>query len=157
MSTVSKAFMTDTLSLEAFLPYRLSYTSELVSAAVASVYASLFGLTIAEWRVMAVVGEGDGSTQQAIVARTAMDKVAVSRAAIALTRRGVLARAPHPVDKRALTLTFTAAGRTLYAEIVPKALDLERRLFEGLDPGELTALTTTLDRLADRARALTAA
>ena len=71
MSTVSKAFMTDTLSLEAFLPYRLSYTSEVVSAAVASVYASLFGLTIAEWRVMAVVGEGDGSTQQAIVARTA--------------------------------------------------------------------------------------
>lgn len=149
--------MIQTLRLETFLPYRLSYTSEVVSTAVASVYSSLFGLTIPEWRVMAVVGEGDGSTQQAIVARTAMDKVAVSRAAIALTRRGVLARTPHPVDRRALTLTFTAAGRTLYAEIVPKALDLERRLFEGLAPGELEALTATLNRLAGRARALAAA
>ena len=154
-STASVAPMT-TLRLETFLPYQLSYTSELVSAAVASVYASLFGLTIPQWRVMAVVGEAHGSTQQQIVERTLMDKVAVSRAAVALTRRGVLARVQVEHDRRALALNFTPAGQALYDQIVPKALDLERRLFEGVDPAELAALTQTLDRLADRARALAA-
>ena len=148
--------MVEALRLAGFLPYRLSVASALVSTAVASVYAALFGLTIPEWRLMAVVGETDGSTQQDIVARTLMDKVAVSRAAVALTRRGVLARVPHARDGRALALTFTPAGRALYRQIVPKALALERRLFDGFGPAEIAAFELTLDRLAERARALAA-
>ncbi|RZM10928.1 MAG: MarR family transcriptional regulator, partial [Sphingomonas sp.] len=82
----------ESLRLDAFIPFRLSYTSNLVSDRIARTYEALFGLTIPEWRLVAVIAEGGGITQAAIGARTRMDKVTVSRAAIALSARGLLAR-----------------------------------------------------------------
>jgi len=44
-------FMTDvSLRLDAFIPYLLSVTSNVVSDAIAGSYQALFGLTIPEWR-----------------------------------------------------------------------------------------------------------
>ncbi|MGC7532760.1 MarR family winged helix-turn-helix transcriptional regulator, partial [Pandoraea pneumonica] len=77
-----------------FLPYRLSITSNLVSDRIAHAYESMFGLTIPEWRLVAVIAEVDAITQAEIGERTRMDKVTVSRAAIALVGRGLLERAP---------------------------------------------------------------
>ena len=101
------------LILDEFIPYRLSVTSNLVSDAIARSYEALFGLTIPEWRLVAVVAERDGITQQAIGATTRMDKVTVSRAAIALVDRGLLARAANPDDRRShlLRLTVTLSIR----------------------------------------------
>lgn len=146
--------MTTPLRLATFLPYRLSITSGLVSEAVASVYKDLFGLSIPEWRIIAVVAESDGLTQQAIGERTLMDKVTVSRAAIALTGRNVLARTPHPADRRSLTLTLSAAGWDLYHRIAPEALDLERRLFGGFSAEQVAAFTAMLEAIDARAKAI---
>ena len=44
------------LELDRFLPYRLSILSNLISSAIASSYSARFGLSIPEWRVMAVLG-----------------------------------------------------------------------------------------------------
>ena len=88
------------LALDDFIPYRLSVTSNLVSDSIARTYESLFGLTIPEWRLVAVIAETGGVTQQAIGAKTLMDKVTVSRAAIALVDRGLLARQANPEDRR---------------------------------------------------------
>ncbi|TAK10784.1 MAG: MarR family transcriptional regulator, partial [Rhizorhabdus sp.] len=54
------------LTLDQFIPYRLSVTSNVVSDVIARAYEALFGLSIPEWRVMAVVAERDGVTQQGI-------------------------------------------------------------------------------------------
>ena len=143
-----------TLQLDTFLPYRLSITSGLVSEAIASVYKSLFALSIPEWRIIAVVAESDGLTQQAIVERTLMDKVTVSRAAIALTGRDILARSPHPDDRRSLALELSTAGRELYRRIAPEALDLERQLFGQFTPAEIEAFGTMLRQIDERAQAL---
>ncbi|MDA4836162.1 MarR family transcriptional regulator, partial [Enterobacter hormaechei] len=88
------------LVLDEFLPFRLSVTSNLVSGLIARAYQSLFGLSIPEWRLITVVAESGAITQQAIGARTRMDKVTVSRAAIALGERGLLARQGNPEDRR---------------------------------------------------------
>ena len=48
------------LVLDDFIPYRLSVTSNLVSDGIARTYEALFGLTIAEWRLVAVIAEGQG-------------------------------------------------------------------------------------------------
>ena len=45
------------LVLEDFLPYRLAILSNTVSGTIAETYAQRFGLTIPEWRVIAVLGE----------------------------------------------------------------------------------------------------
>lgn len=135
------------LKLDTFLPYRLSIASNRVSDAIASTYRALFGLRIAEWRLVAVLAEGEGATQQALGAATRMDKVSVSRAAAALVERGLVERRPSPSDQRSHVLALTVPGRTLYGEIAPKALELEARLFAGFSADERATFRAMLDRL----------
>lgn len=142
------------LVLDDFIPYRLSVASNSVSDAIARTYEALFGLSIPEWRLVAVVAAGEGVTQQAIGAATRMDKVTVSRAAIALTGRGLLVRRDNPADRRSHLLGLTAAGRRLYAAVAPEALALERRLLAAFDPDEVAAFVATLRRIEAAARAL---
>ena len=139
------------LQLDDFLPFRLSYTSNLVSERIARSYEALFGLKIPEWRLIAVIAEGRGTTQQDIGGRTRMDKVTVSRAAVALFERGLITRAPNPADGRSHLLTLTPAGHTLYAQIAPKALELEASIFGQFSAEELAALKDMLRRVADYA------
>ena len=135
------------LKLDRFLPYRLSITSNLVSGRIARVYESLFGLTIHEWRLVTVTAEAGAITQAELGERTRMDKVTVSRAAIALVGRGLLARSPNEGDRRSHLLSLTGEGEALYAAVAPKALELERRLFARFDAGELRQLTEMLRRI----------
>ncbi|WP_070157706.1 MarR family winged helix-turn-helix transcriptional regulator [Sphingobium phenoxybenzoativorans] len=136
------------LRLDDFIPYRLSFTSNLVSDSIASAYQALFAISIPEWRVIALVAEKDaGITQQEICANSRMDKVTVSRAAITLVERGLLDRIPNPADKRSHLLVLSTDGQQLYAAIAPKALELEERIFAEFDEAEIASFTTMLRRI----------
>jgi DNA-binding MarR family transcriptional regulator len=146
--------MSADLKLDAFLPYRLSIASNAVSDAVASAYRTLFGLRIPEWRLVAVLAEGGDMTQQALCGRTRMDKVTVSRAAIALAERGLIVRTANPGDQRSQLLTLSAEGWALYREVAPKALELERRVFAGFSDAERAQLFAMLERIESAVEAL---
>jgi DNA-binding MarR family transcriptional regulator len=138
------------LILDRFLPYRLSVTSNLVSDAIAGTYEALFGLRIPEWRIIAVTAENpDGITQQQVGVKTRMDKVTVSRAAASLFERGLLARHRNKADGRSHLLFLTVAGRQLYDAVVPKALELERRIFSRFSAQELKAFETMLHKVEE--------
>ena len=136
-----------TLRLDQFIPYRLSFTAALMSDSIALSYEQLFGISIAEWRVIAWVAELGSVTQQQICARSRMDKVTVSRAAIALTERGILQRLPHAEDRRSHLLALTEEGQHLHGAIAPKALELESRIFSHFSAGEVEAFVTMLRRI----------
>ena len=142
------------LRLDAFLPYQLSLASNAVSSAIARTYETLFGLRVPEWRLIAVLAEEDGVTQQALVARTEMDKMTISRAAQALVARGLVTRVPHGTDRRAHALALSEEGRALYAQIAPKALELEERLLSELGEREVAQLKRTLAKLKAASHAL---
>lgn len=142
--------------LERFLPYELSVTANRVSRLFARRYARTFGLSIPEWRCMAVIGRYALVSATAIVERTAMDKVKVSRAVATLLAKGLIRRSPHPADRRLSLLAFTAKGRRVYEQIVPLARRTEAELMEALGPAERTALSAMLSRIAERARSLDA-
>ena len=140
--------MTDApLVLDDFLPYRLSITTNLVSGVIARSYEALFGLSIPEWRLIAIIAEEGEATQRRIGQRSWMDKVTVSRAAIALVERGLLDRHKNPSDGRSHMLALSETGKTLYAAVAPKAIELEKRLFASFDPSELERLTAMLKRI----------
>src|ERR1700729_619810 len=63
------------LVLDDFLPYRLSIVTNRASAAIALHYSKRFGLSIPEWRVMAVLGETPGLSARQVTERAEMDKV----------------------------------------------------------------------------------
>jgi DNA-binding MarR family transcriptional regulator len=144
----------DPLILQDFLPYRLSVVTEAVSSLFAMQYQERFGLSIPEWRVVAVVGQhGTLSTQQ-VIEHTAMDRVRVSRAVIRLADKGVLDRRPHPQDQRAQLLQLSRQGRAVYAQIVPLALDLQAALSTALTAAEQQQLGTILEKIGRRTREL---
>lgn len=144
--------MADALQLDRFLPFLLSVTSNRVSDRIASAYGALFGLTIPEWRLVAVIAEAEAITQAQIGERTRMDKVTVSRAAIALAQRGLLDRAPNSSDRRSHLLSLSRSGRQLYAEVAPKAKELEASIFSRFDPDEIERFTDMLHRIDAAAR-----
>ena len=137
------------LDLEHFLPYRLSVLSNRISQAIAARYARRFGIGVTEWRVIAVLGRYPGLSAGAVAARTAMDKVAVSRAVARLLERGLVERDTHGDDRRRSVLALSRNGQRIYDDIAPLALDLERRLLSRLDRDERAALDALLDKLAD--------
>ncbi|HVJ00835.1 MAG TPA: MarR family transcriptional regulator [Sphingomonas sp.] len=145
-----------TLKLDEFLPYRLSIASNAVSDAVATAYRTLFGLRIPEWRLVTILAEGGAMSQQALCGRTRMDKVTVSRAAIALAERGLIVRASNPGDQRSHLLTLSPEGRALYKQVAPKALELERRVFAGFTAEERAQLRSMLDRIEESVKELEA-
>ena len=129
--------------LERLLPYRLSVLSNRVSNAISSEYQRRFGLAITEWRVMAVLGRYPGLSAREVTERTAMDKVAVSRAVARLLERELVQRETHGDDRRRSVLTLTDAGHSVYAEVAPMVLACERNLLSPLSEDE----RATLDRL----------
>jgi DNA-binding MarR family transcriptional regulator len=141
------------LKLNDFLPYRMSIASNAVSDAVATAYRNLFGLRIPEWRLVAVLAEGGAMSQQALCGRTRMDKVTVSRAAIGLVERGLIARAANPIDQRSHLVALTPEGWQLYEQVAPKALELERRLFASFSEDEKVQLAAMLARIEAAATA----
>lgn len=138
------------LELDRFLPYRLSVLSNRVSQAVATLYSQKFGLAINEWRVIAVLGRYPGLSANGVAERTAMDKVAVSRAVAGLLGRGLLQREMHENDRRRSVLALSATGHEVYDEIVPLAQGFERDLVSALDAGERAQLDLLMDKLGKR-------
>jgi DNA-binding MarR family transcriptional regulator len=135
------------LRLERFLPYRLSVLSNRVSQDIAGLYSERFGLSITEWRVMAVLGGGSKLSANEVAVRTAMDKVAVSRAVSRLLDKHYLLRQLHGQDRRRSELKLSAKGRAVFDQIVPLALAYERSILSVLADGEQRQLLAILDKL----------
>ena len=142
------------LRLETFLPYRLSVLANAVSRAIAARYEDEFGLTIPEWRVMALLGASPGLTATEVADATPMDKVAVSRAVRALSHAGRLTATADGADGRRQRLALTPAGMSVYRRIVPLALGLEAQLLSDLSAGDRAALSRVMARLEAAAAGL---
>lgn len=142
------------LQLDDFLPYRISVLANTISSALAGAYAKRFDLRIPEWRVLAVLGVYPGSSARQLAQRTAMDKVAVSRAVASLIAQGRVLGRVDDKDRRRTLLRLSSRGESLLARIAPLARAYETRLLEQLDSTEREQLEYLLDKLLGRARQL---
>ena len=144
--------MKDELILEDFLPYRLSILSNTVSSTIASAYNKRFGLSIPEWRVIAILGRFPGLSAVEVAERTLMDKVAVSRAVTKLIKTGRIDRQFADADRRRSILHLSEEGRNVHDEIAPLALKFEEDLLHGLSEEEIRTLNVIMERLLAKAR-----
>jgi DNA-binding MarR family transcriptional regulator len=145
------------LELERFLPYRLSVLANVVSSAIASAYDERFGLSIPEWRVIAVLTRYPRLSARDVADKSRMDAVAVSRAVNRLLRAGRLRRTVDARDRRRSVLEVSAAGAAVYRQIAPLALRFERDLLAALPPGRGEALHEIVGVLTERAEQLSPA
>lgn len=142
------------IELEHFLPYRLSVLANLISSTIASTYQARFGLTIPEWRVLAVLTRHPGLAATDVALKTRMDAVAVSRAVNRLLRSGRLRRTVSRADRRRSVLHVSESGAAVYSTIAPAVLGLERQLLAALDTPTRKLLDQVLHTLTQRAETL---
>ena len=140
------------LILEDFLPYRLAILSHTVSSSIARAYDQRFGLTIPEWRVIAILGRFPGLSAVEVAKRTMLDKVAISRAVAKLIKGGRIDRQFADADRRRSILNLSADGRKVHDEVAPLALRIEDDLLRGLTDDQIGTLNEVIERLLARAR-----
>lgn len=138
------------LELEHFLPYKLMQVAERVGAELAVFYRKEFGITRPEWRLMAVLGDGRSLIARELADITCMDKVKVSRALQGLEDKKLIKRKPNPRDQRAARILLTPEGKALHKRMVPRVLEWEARLAEGLTGGDTKPLLASLNQLLTR-------
>jgi DNA-binding MarR family transcriptional regulator len=143
-----------TLRLEQFLPYRLTVCASLVSQALSSVYAERYQIGAPEWRVLVTLGQFGMMTAKAIGLHSHMHKTKVSRAVAVLERRRLVARRANRADLREVFLSLTPAGREVYDDLAPMALDFAQRLLDTVDPADREALDRALTKLTQRSAEL---
>lgn len=136
------------LSLDGFLPYRLSVLSNAVSSKIAKIYEQEFELSVWQWRIIAVLGEREGLTSTEVAQRTFMDKPTVSRAAASLIERGILERSIDSDDRRRAPMRLTDEGKAIYAAVIPRAMESERELLNAISEDEAETLHRLLSRLS---------
>ena len=145
----ARAASAPALLLANFIPFRLTRLATGVSDHLSEVYKQRFGLEIPEWRVIVTVGPAWSCTAQHIADTTRMHKTRVSRAIAHLVKRGLIERASNADDRREMELHLTKAGRAMYTELVPLALERERALLSCLNEEELRAFNEGLERLEE--------
>ena len=146
--------MKDELILEDFLPYRLSVLSHTISTTIARVYEKRFGVSIPEWRVIAILGRFPGLSAVEVADRTMLDKVAVSRAVTKLIRNGRIDRQFADADRRRSILNLSDDGRQVHDEIAPLALAFEHDLLQGISTEDYDTFNIVIERLLAKARLL---
>jgi len=144
------------LKLEQFLPYQINVLANLVSLALSRVYSRRYRIGVPEWRVLVVLGEYGVMTGKAVSVSTHMHKTKVSRAVALLEKRKLVTRRTNRADMRESLLSLTPAGRAMYEELTPHALDFARRLADTIAPADRDAFYRALKELTARTTQLVA-
>ncbi len=137
----------EAFDLRSFFPYLVRVYYQSVSASVTQVYGPLHGLSVSEWRTMAVLGTHRLLSASEIVERSSMDRVAVSRAIKGLREAGLLKRDIDGDDRRRAVLRLTDEGAAVFNDLIPRVLELERRLLQGLNQEERRVLIALMQRV----------
>lgn len=143
--------MSDELTLEEFMPYRLARLSSTVSTTIARAYDKEFGLSIPEWRVIAVLGRFPGLSAVEVAEQTFLDKVAVSRAVTKLIKNGRIDRQFADADRRRSILNLSEKGREVHDRVAKLALKFEEDLLDGVDEADIEQFNVVMDKLLEKA------
>jgi DNA-binding MarR family transcriptional regulator len=144
----------DGFRLEDYMPYRLAVASASVSRLLARRLSDAYGISIAEWRVLTMVGRFEVMSPSVVGERTAMDKVKVSRAAASLVARGMIKQSQDPADGRGRLLRLTRKGVSVHKGCLPIVRELEEELAAGLSKAEWTSLSKALARIGAHVQSL---
>ncbi len=132
MTDMSKKF-----DLNSYVPCQLATLTHSIMRSVASVFEERFGISMPEWKVLAIIASKPSLSAVSVARLAQMDTVAVSRAVTKLMDRGLLLRDLDSEDRRRSVLNLSAEGAELHDQIAPLARQLEANLLEDFSEEEL--------------------
>ncbi len=139
------------------LSYRLRVVANLLSRGAELRFRREFGVSLWEWRAVALLGGArEPLSLNALAAAAGIDKSQMSRVISGLTARRLVLRAIDADDARGVRLTLTRAGRQLSQSLVRAAAERNDAILGCLSARERAAFEGALDKLAARAKAFIA-
>lgn len=131
--------------------YRFSILANLSGGCLADFYTRRFGLTVADWKTMAIIGHHEPLHPGDIAARTSMVPERVSRALDRLVTKGCVARQLDAQDRRRIVVTLSPRGRDAFRAIEAVRAAMEDDFLGVLTGDERAALFRILDKLDEQA------
>ena len=137
------------------LSYQVHMVANLLSRGAELRYRREFGVSLWEWRTIALLGASEQALSLGHLARAAgIDKSQMSRVVSGLAKRRVVLREAHPGDGRGVHLTLTRTGRKLYDGLIRAAAQRDSALRNCLSASEKDVFERVLAKLAGQAREL---
>jgi DNA-binding MarR family transcriptional regulator len=137
------------------LSYRVHTVANLLSRGAELRYRREFGVSLWEWRTIALLGAAEEALSLGHLAHAAgIDKSQMSRVVSGLAKRRIVLREAHPGDGRGVRLTLSKAGRRVYQGLIRAAAERDAAFRNCLSAREKDVFERALTKLAGQAREL---
>jgi DNA-binding MarR family transcriptional regulator len=144
--------------IQDLLSYRVHMVANLLSRGAELRYRREFGVSLWEWRTIALLGAAGEALSLGHLAHAAgIDKSQMSRVVSGLAKRRLVLREAHPGDGRGVHLTLTRNGRKVYEGLIRAAGQRDAAFRNCLTKAERQTFDQVLTKLAGQARELIAA
>jgi len=137
------------LDLGDYLPYLVNRVGTIVADQFGEEALAPHRLSIAMWRVMAVLASNGGLRQIDLAGLTSIDASTLSRLVSRLVRMGLVTRTRSVSSNREVDVKLSAKGSALVARLIPIARGYEAAAIAGLTREELAVLKRSLRRVYD--------
>ncbi|MEL7471331.1 MAG: MarR family transcriptional regulator [Pseudomonadota bacterium] len=135
------------MELTQFLTYRVVKLHNALNAQAVAVLDRVAGITLAQWRIIALVGSGTAKTARDIAQKSIIAPAVTSRTTRVLEEGGLVSTRRPSADRRVLELTLTAKGRQVYEETLPHMQARQRALLSMLSTAERDMILGIFDKL----------
>jgi DNA-binding MarR family transcriptional regulator len=137
----------DKLDLDNYLPYLVNRVGTIIADQWGGEQLAPYRLSIAMWRVMAVLASKGGQRQIDLANLTSIEVSTLSRLVTRLIRMGIASRTRSTSSTREVVVKLTPKGKAQVARLVPLALDYEAAAIAGVRPEELALVKSALRRM----------
>lgn len=134
--------------------FRLRLLTNMYTKASASAYERNFGLTLNEWRVIALLSAADSLSISRLAAQAQFDRGLTTRIIAALIERDLITKKANPVDGRGGIVSLSRQGKNLVNDVAPLAHERNQDLLACLTKQEKMLFERILDKLTHQARAI---
>jgi DNA-binding MarR family transcriptional regulator len=111
------------------------------------------GVTVTQVYALEIVARREPLTVGELAEELGLDKSTASRVVDAMSRAGLVQRAVHPSDGRALALSLTDSGLRTYRGIEADIVSEVARVLRAVSPGSGTDVARFIETLADAVQA----
>lgn len=145
------AILAEGVALDDFLPYLLNRIANRLNTDLAEELRGV-DMTLADWRVLAVLNVGDGRGINELSVYTVIEQSTLSRIIDRMARAELVVRRASDSDARRVMIFLTPRGRMAFGKALRIAFRHYERAVAGVEEAEVTRLIATLHRILENIR-----
>ena len=137
------------VDLSEHLPYLINRVGSALVARFSADALAGAHLSIASWRVLAVLSNKGGLRQTDLAEMTSIDASTLSRLITRLVRDGLVRRTRSKKDSREVAVALTRQSKTAMKKLIPIAVGLQKEAVRNLSKQDLAILKRVLRKMHD--------